>query len=258
MSEPDDLLTDAMAKIELLGRADLEVLNQFLGAITAGVDFEPATEPSWLTEGWCAAFSARLRAHHALSIEPLSRTQFEAAFNSACVSESWPTTPALSATHRFFDTTVVGPDEVERRISLKASSAQGMRRDSVHISKLTEAAWIQDERTQVGRRKRLLNLFKEYREATTSIIILRAFADEDADDVLYELVEIPTTLFETVERLSVAEAQAATIPVPPNQDPPNFKIRVDRSDSKITLTSVRLAVCDVHGRWRIHKSPLGT
>lgn len=50
---------------------------------------------------------------------------------------------------------------------------------------------------------------------------------------------------------SLAEAQAATIPVPTGKTPPDFKIRIDRSDSKITLTGIRIAMCTIHGRWRI-------
>lgn len=253
MTDPEDLLARVIEKIECLGVAELEVVNQFVDAINGDVAFEPGDEASWLSKGWFDAFTARLRAHHALSLDPLSTTQFEAAFNRACMAELWPTTPAASATHRFFDTTVGGPDAVERRISLKASSAKGMKRDSIHISKLTEAAWIQDERTQAGRRARLLDLFAEYRDSTTSIVILRAFTNPDGSDVLYELVEIPTSLFEAVDDLTVAEAQAATIPVPSGQTPPDFKVRVDRSDSKITLTDIRLAVCEVHGRWRLYR-----
>lgn len=253
MTNPDELLAVVTEKLEYLGLAELEVVSQFIDAINADVSFEPGHEASWLTQGWLDAFTARLRAHHALSLDPLSTTQFEAAFNSACMAEAWPTSPAVSATHRFFDTTVVGPDAVERRISLKASSAKGMKRDSIHISKLTEAAWIQDERTQAGRRTHLLDLFEEYRDSTTSIVVLRAFADPNRSDVLYELVEIPTSLFEAVDDLTVAEAQAATIPVPSGQTPPDFKIRIDRSDSKITLTNIRLALCEVHGRWRLYR-----
>jgi hypothetical protein len=115
---------------------------------------------------------------------------------------------------------------------------------------LTEAAWIQDERTQTGRRNRLVELFSQYRRATTSIVILRAFKQSDGG-VVYELVEIPTQLFAAVDQLTVAQAQAGTIPIPPEQQPPNFKITVDRSDSKITLAGIRLAVCTVHARWKL-------
>lgn len=237
------------AQIEELGEADLDVLGDFLDAITTAIQVAPGAA-GWLPASWFEAFTARLRAHHALSIDPLSTKQFEDAFNASCERQGWPTAPAESATHRFFDTTVLAPDGIKRTISLKASSARDLHPDWVHISKLTEAAWIQDERTQAGRRNRLLELFRDYRAATTSIVILRAFVQADGA-VVYELVEIPTTIFAAVAELSVAEAQPGTIPVPPDRRPPDFKIRVDRSDSKITLTGIRLAVCVVHARWTL-------
>lgn len=250
MTDYDDVRARIQAQVEELGAADLDVLSQFLDAITTEIVVEPGADSGWLTDEWFDAFTARLRAHHALSIDPLSTKQFEDAFNASCGKQGWATRPAQSATHRFFDTTITGPDGVERKISLKASSAKDMKRQSIHISKLTEAAWIQDERTQGGRRNRLVQLFAEYRKATTSIVILRAFVQED-ESVLYELAEIPTDLFSAVDNLTLQQAWQGTIGVPPDQRPPDFKIRVDRSDSKITLSDIRLSVCTVHARWTL-------
>lgn len=122
-----------------------------------------------------------------------------------------------------------------------------MSKSSVHISKLTEAAWIQDVRRQVDRRDKIIELFREYRETCDAIVILRGFVRDGG--VLYELIEIPTDLFGPIDYLDTATAQLATIPVPPNSDHPYIKIRIDRSDSKITVTQILLAVCAVHARW---------
>ncbi|MGI8627876.1 MAG: hypothetical protein ACR2J5_15120, partial [Geodermatophilaceae bacterium] len=197
---------------------------------------------------WSDGFLARLRAHHALSEEPLSTTQFEAAFNAASATAGWAVTPAEGATNRFYDTTIER-NGVSKRLSLKASSPQTMSRNSVHISKLTEAAWIQDTRRQSDRRDQLVRLFREYQQITDAIVMLRGFRRPGA--VLYELVEIPTDLFSSVALLSVEAAQKATIAIPEGQTVPAFKIRVDRSDAKITLTGIRLDVCTVHGTWEL-------
>ncbi len=50
---------------------------------------------------------------------------------------------------------------------------------SAHISKLTEAAWIQDVRSARARRQRLLELFRDYRAAVDAIVMLRAFCEPD-------------------------------------------------------------------------------
>nr|WP_314142503.1 hypothetical protein [uncultured Rhodococcus sp.] len=240
---------DLHGKIDRLNDQEAEVVGEFVDALLAPVSAE-LLPGSWLaTKEWSEAFLARLRAHHALSREPLSTTQFEAAFEAACMAAGWGVVSSASATQRFFDTTILVPGQVPMPISLKASSASDMRKTYVHISKLTEAAWIQDTRKQADRQARIVELFADYRKSTYSIIILRGF--KEPDGVQYELIEIPTELFEAVEDLDLASAQLATIPVPVNSVTPYMKIRVDRSDAKITLTGIQLSVCDVHCRWKL-------
>jgi hypothetical protein len=240
---------DLHGKIDRLNDQEAEVVGDFVDALLTPVTTE-LLPGSWLaTDSWAEAFLARLLAHHALSRTPLSTTQFEAAFEAACEAAGWGVGSSTSATQRFFDTTITIPRHAPMPISLKASSASDMRRGYVHISKLTEAAWIQDTRIQSERRAKLLGLFDEYRTSTHSIIILRGF--KEADGVQYELIEIPTKLFEAVDDLDLASAQLSTIPIPVDAAKPYMKIRVDRSDAKITLTGIQLDVCEVHCRWKL-------
>lgn len=67
--------------------------------------------------------------------------------------------------------------------------------------------------------------------------------------MLYELLEIPTTIFAPVASLTVQQAQPGTIKIAGGATAPDFSIRIDRSDSKITLTGIRLDLCLIHGRW---------
>jgi hypothetical protein len=90
-----------------------------------------------------------------------------------------------------------------RRISLKASSAQALSLRTVHISKLTETAWIQDVRRRSDRRDRIVQLFREYRHATSAIVMLRGFRARAGYDVFYELLEIPTAIFDPIAALTV-------------------------------------------------------
>lgn len=236
-------------KIDSLGMQEIAVVTEFVDALLAPVA-RKLLEGSWLTTAdWAEAFLARLRAHHALSREPLATTQFEAAFENACEAAGWTVQSSASATQRFFDTAISKPGGKPKRLSLKTSSAKSMSRNSVHISKLTEAAWIQDARTQADRRDRIVNLFREYREATDSIVMLRGFANDAG--VLYELLEIPTSLFIPIDALAVKAAQETVINVPPDSDDGYMKIGIDRSDAKITLRGIKLEVCSVHGQWAL-------
>lgn len=248
MNYPDNRRDDLKLKITQLNDQEVVVVDNFVTAMLTPVE-QALLLDSWLTsEAWGQGFLARLRAHHALSVEPLGTLQFESAFNAACEAAGWQVTPAFGATNRFFDTTLE-KNGVRKRLSLKASAAADMKRGWIHISKLTEAAWIQDVRRQNDRRENLITLFKEYRATTDGIVMLRAFRMEGAID--YQLVEIPTSLFTEVDSLSLEDAQLSTIPIPASAVLPSFKIRVDRSDAKITLTGIRLEVITVHGQWKL-------
>lgn len=242
-------------KLNQLSDAQAAVVGAFVDAVLAPIHSEPLAS-TWLTSrsDWTDAFLARLRGHHALSIEPLSTTQFEAAFNEACLSAGWQVEAASSATQRFYDTTITADDGQPRKLSLKASSAKDMRATNVHISKLTEAAWIQDTRRLSDRRDHIVELFAEYQRVTTAIVMLRGFRDRQGFEVLYELLEIPTAMFEPISGLTVQQSLPGTIRMPGDANVPDFSIRIDRSDAKITLTGIRIGVCIIHGRWGMHRA----
>jgi hypothetical protein len=250
---PNKLLHE---KIDQLSGSQVDVVEKFVTAVLTPIYTEPIS-PTWLaTDDWTEAFTSWLRGYHALSAEPLGRLQFEAAFNHACEAAGWRVEAAESATQRFYDTAIDDKDEIKRRLSLKASSAQDMTANKIHISKLTEGAWIQDARKQIDRRNRIVKLFQDYQDITSSIFILRGFRQRDHFQILYELIEIPTSIFDKIVKLTVPHAQAGTISIPAGTNYRNrdFAICIDRSDSKITLTGIRLDICVVHGRWGFRES----
>lgn len=126
-----------------------------------------------------------------------------------------------------------------------------MTRQTVHISKLTEAAWIQDARRARDRKPLTVQLFDDYRAATSSILMLRAFRSSSPPMLEYQLLEIPTEIFARVAGVSTLDFQGGTVPVRGLTGEVDFKIRLDRSDAKITLTGIRLGVCTVHGSWKL-------
>lgn len=234
-------------KIDDLNTQEIVIVDKVVTSILTPAEHS-LLEDSWLASvAWGEAFLALLRVHHGLSREPLGTLQFEAAFNDACETAGWSVSPAAGATNRFFDT-VINKDGDRRVLSLKSTAAAALKPHMVEISKLTEGAWIQDARRQADRRDRIVALFKEYRQITDGIVILRAF--RQIDGVRYELVEIPTVLFEAVDALSIENAQKGTIPFPPDAVKPTFKIGIDRSDSKVKL-AVRTDAITIHGQWKL-------
>ena len=213
---------------------------RFVARLVDSLSTPPAadTTDTWLTDSpeWVESFGLTLAGHHGLTIEPLRLVTFEIAFRDACETADWEVDAAGSATQRFVDTTVVAGDGVERKLSLKSTAAQKLSKTTAHISKLTEAAWIQDVRSAKTRQEHTVELFREYRAAVDSIVMLRAFRSGTTSvPDRYELLEIPSAIFASLE------------------DAPQSAFAADgpRSDAKITVKQIQLSACTVHAVWQI-------
>ena len=121
--------------------------------------------------------------------------------------------------------------------------------DTLHISKLTEAAWIQDCRTAAKRREHTHRLFKEYCSEVDAIVQLRYFQSLQ----LYELFEIPVSLFSQIMDVGRDHfsADGPTINIPIGKNPPDFTLKLDRSDAKVTIARINKHLCLVHGIWQL-------
>lgn len=220
-------------------------VDELLAALRTPVN-RVITGKSTLVDGvFAEEFESRLLAQHVFLGTPLFQESFDAAFLAAARVRGVAVTPAPPG-QRFWDAIVDG-----RRISLKSSKAMSLRNDSVHISKLTEAAWIQDCRTARARRDRTRELFRRYCAEVDAIFQLRLFQDANR----YELLEVPAAMFRQVDGvpLSCFGADGPTINIPVGQDPADFTLKLDRSDAKITVANIRKTLCTVHGTWEIYR-----
>ena len=216
----------------------------------------PAPEPTWISvePDWIEYFGLMISAHHGITVEALGLTSFESAFRNTCEAVDWALSQPGSATQQFVDLTVQAADRHERKLSLKSTAAQGLSETSAHISKLTEAAWIQDVRSARPRRERTLELFDKYRAAVDAIVMLRAFrVDRTTMPHRYQLLEIPTAIFESLADapLSAFDADGPTIDCAYGGNPVAARVSLDRSDAKITVKQIELSVCDIHAEWEL-------
>lgn len=218
-------------------------LTEFLEAVRTdcAVWISPTSE--LITEQFESEFRSKLLAHHCFMGSPLFQESFDAAFMSACNTAGFDIAPAPEG-QRFWDVRVNGS-----RISLKSTKAKNLRADFLHISKLTEAAWIQDCRTAKKRQEETQRLFEEYCAEVETIIQLRYFRKKK----LYELVEIPVMLFAQIQDVDRAlfAADGPTINIPVGKEPPDFTLKLDRSDAKITLASINKFVCNALATWQL-------
>jgi hypothetical protein len=202
------------------------------------------SENSWLnTEAFESEFRSKLLTHHNFIGSPLFQESFDSAFISACEYAGLSVERAPEG-KRFWDVKIEG-----NTITLKSSKAQSLRDDKLHISKLTEAAWIQDCRTAKMRREKTFKLFEEYCDQVNAIIQLRYFESKNT----YELIEIPATLFRQIfaVRLTYFSADGPTINIPIGKTPPDYTLKLDRSDAKITIANINKDLCLVHGSWSL-------
>ncbi|MEX2447879.1 MAG: hypothetical protein WD404_03940 [Solirubrobacterales bacterium] len=192
-----------------------------------------------------AEFRARLQAHHATHTTPMDRLGFESAFLSASRAAGLDTEEAPSRTTRFYDATIS-----DERFALKTEGAKSMKPDRLHISKLSEAAWIQDMRSARTRYEKSMELIDEFLAAVDRMFVLRYYQASEAPH--YELVEIPVCHFERIRDLAVTDfdSDAPRITIS-DEIGEIMEFCLDRSDSKITIGKIQKSRCVVHAEWRL-------
>ncbi len=247
-------LDELKARLDELSPAKVEFVARLVDSLSHPPQASIRSAETWITASreWVEYFGLALSVHHGTTPAPLALTAFETVFRNACEYVRWPMDPPGPTTRRFVDVTVRAAGET-RKLSLKSTSARNLSETTAHISKLTEAAWIQDARTANARREAMLELFRQYREAVDAILMLRAFRkDATEPPQRYQLVEIPTRLFDSIEKSSLRrrdfESDAPVVPC--RMDGKTVAhIAIDRSDAKITVRRILLSACVVHAEW---------
>lgn len=199
--------------------------------------------PGGLSEVFAREFRATLLIHHYFLKAPLATSSFEAAYVRAAQAAGHHVEVAPEG-GRFWDVRIDG-----LKVSLKSSGAAGLKDRTLHVSKLCEAAWIQDMRGAAQREERTKALFQEYTDAVDGIVQLRFFRKR----AFYELVRIPGTILRQVADVPRAAfaPDGPSIGIPVGKNPPDFTLKLDRSDAKVTLAGINKDVCDVLGSWQL-------
>ena len=97
-----------------------------------------------------------------------------------------------------------------------------------------------------------LELFRQYRAAVDSIIMLRTFRGRAAMlPTKYQLLEIPTAIFASLENApqSAFAADGPTVDCAYRGEPAAARVSLDRSDAKITVKQIKLSACTIHAEW---------
>lgn len=218
-------------------------LNDLLAAMRGPCKATLPNPSSIIGTNFAKEFEPTLLIHHYFLGAPLATHSYEAAFIRAAQAAGHSVATAPDG-NRFWDVEVDG-----KKISLKSTAAAGLTLGKLHISKLCEAAWIQDVRGAAQREESTKRLFIEYTNTVDSIIQLRFFKKR----AFYELVEIPSSLLRQVASVPRSEfaPDGPRIGIPVGKSPPDFTLTLDRSDAKITLANINKAVCSVLATWQL-------
>ena len=162
MSDREDL----KARIDSLSETAVRFVARMVDSLSSPPSATSREPITWISRApdWIEYFGLALSVHHGTTTDALGLNGFETAFGNACESVGWNVEWATSTTHRFSDLTVTDNEGRSRRLSLKSTAARSLSERSVHISKLTEAAWIQDVRSARQRQRRTIELFQRVQE----------------------------------------------------------------------------------------------
>lgn len=221
-------------------------LDDLLAAMRGPCEATLPDSSSIVSKSFVQEFQPTLLIHHYFLKAPLETRSFEAAFYRAAKAAGHSVTPAPEG-QRFWDVEVDG-----RRLSLKSTAAASLKVGTLHISKLCEAAWIQDMRSAAAREEQTKRLFSEYTDMVDGIIQLRLFKKK----AFYELVEIPSSMLRQVADVPRGEfaSDGPRIGIPVGKDPADFVLNLDRSDAKVTLAQINKDVCSVLGTWQLEST----
>jgi len=191
------------------------------------------------------SFGDRLITHHFNSIQPLTKTLFEHAFNDSLNESGLNSFLAESRTNPGHDITINGV-----RVGLKTEAARNIKKDFIHVSKWMELGKGEWELPL------LLNRFLAHLENYERIFTLRFFKHSDYR-FRYELVEIPKALLLESKnaKLKIMTGSRQT-PKPgygyvlDENNQQKFSLYFDGgSERKLQIKNLSLEYCIIHGTW---------
>lgn len=245
LAEPEGTHADLLGMLEQLDDEQISRVLEVARAMARPIEEYLDPSHGLVTPEFAREMRSRLQAHHATHDTALDRLGFENAFLAASRAAGRMTEPAPSKTTRFWDALVD-----DAHVALKTEGALSMKADFLHISKLSEAAWIQDMRSARTRREKTFELVSAFLEIVDAVYVLRSYAKESAPH--YELVEIPVDHFRKVLDVPVAAFDSDAPKMMIEDDlGPIMEFRLDRSDSKVTVAKISKARCKLHAEWRL-------
>lgn len=239
-----EVLRKAVAGLDPI---QMKLLLEMSNAMRQDISETVNTESDILSSDFLADFKKRLCLYHVMHVEKLSKKAFEYLFLRASQAAGREAVLISGPTNPGKDIVVDGID-----YSLKTEAADGINEKAITISKLMEARWIRECRTQADFSRETLARVGEHLSKYSRILMLRAFSIPSS--IRYDLVEIPVELLMQISRLTPDDFGQRTASGGSSADvkiggEKLFCIRLDGSVEKVTIASLLVSACVFHGSW---------
>ncbi|MGW4222155.1 hypothetical protein ACWEG1_01730 [Streptomyces bauhiniae] len=243
-----------VAQAQLLDSAQLEMLGEMAEALQQPCEVRVAPASDLVSNEFSDYFLNRLKIHHATSEEKFKKVAFEYAFIAAARYAGGSASKTRSQTFQGADATVNGA-----RWSLKTEASTGISESNIVVSKFSEARWIRDCETPVDFARECLPRFLAHLDEYDRIATLRAFSVAP-ELVRYELVEIPKSLLMRAADLTEYDFKPRTkngssSALYKDSDGIAFRLVLDGSVEKVTLSRIPVQRCRVHASWTVPTIP---
>jgi hypothetical protein len=227
----------------------LKLLLEIAEAMRRPIRQEVRPDSDICVAEFTANFSNRLVVHHTANEEKFKKKSFEFAFVAASAAGGKTGRINTNATFPGADVTVDGTN-----YSLKTEASAGIDEATITISKLMEARWIRECRTgddfAAGVQQHVVGHLRGYER----ILMLRAF--DVSGGVRYDLIEIPLDVLLAAQHLTGADfaartangSSSATVRHNGNYA---YRLRLDGSVEKVTVSGLAVSLCTIHARWQI-------
>lgn len=245
-----DKLANLMTSIGRLNPIQIEVLSGIVERFAEDIQREHILT-DFLDPQAFEYFSTRLSTHHASSAVALKKENFEHILVQAFNRSGHQAKLKEDMTNRGADIEIDG-----RFHSLKTEAARSLNPELITISKLMEARWIRDLNSHEDApdqvRARVLSHLAKYER----IFMLRSYGDEHR--IRYDLVEIPKDVLALVEGLGPADfgplsGAGGTRANVMKDGRRAFKLVLDGSVEKITISGLDVRLCPLHACWELSR-----
>lgn len=244
-------LTELIRLAESLPAPRLGILIEMARALhDIRVNVTAAPGSDIVTPDFADSFTARLVVYHSMHDEKMSKKTFEYMFQGACKASGRNAVINPNTVNAGADLMIDGVP-----FSLKTEASRDIRPTKIHISKFMEARWIRDCLDQNAFASEAAARVLKHLATYSRIVILRAF-NIPGGGFKYDLYEIPLELLSRIGELlpqdykprTAGGSSSALVKVAGETA---FRLQLDGSVEKITLTGLDLKFCQFHASWSV-------